>query len=143
MITLKTAASQLGLSYQATFRRVSEVRPLIRHDIKRGGNGELLLNGSALAVLERLESLRKEGRSIREAVSMVTVEMGRNGNGKVENTDTLQARLEGIERENQILKNQLEDKQGEIERLWILVNDLKGQICLPRTRKRWLGWLRR
>jgi len=80
-LTLQEVADALGLSYDAAHRRFALLRGPLRASVRRGTNGELLLEAGALEALRRLEALRDSGSNLREAARMVAQELGHNGNG--------------------------------------------------------------
>lgn len=85
MPTLEEVGQSLGLSYRQAFRRFDAVRHLIPASVRKGDNGVLILDGGAVAVMRRVEDSRKEGKTLREAVELVTRELdgnGGNGSGK-------------------------------------------------------------
>jgi len=135
MPTLQETAEALGLSYKQAFRRLAAVRHLIPEHIKRGDNGALILDGGAVEVLRRLESFRKEGRTLREAASLIAEEMRGNGSGNLGEapetapTDNgevtalrelimeLRARVAGLEKDKAYLQERLTQALAQLEEL--------------------------
>jgi len=132
MVTIEEAAKHLGLTPRQVYRRVSTVRPLLAPYIRRGANGALLLDGSALEILRRAEELRKAGLTVAEAVARITEEMDGNGRGeagratgeppeiglwelllqeKDARIEELQAQVERLTEENAWLREQMEKLQ--------------------------------
>jgi len=143
MVTIEEAAKHLGLTPRQVYRRVSTVRPLLAPYIRRGANGALLLDGSALEILRRAEDLRKAGLTVAEAVARIAEEMGGNGRGepgratgeppesgpwelllreKDARIRELQAQVERLAEENAWLRERLEELQ---------------RLALPKPKRRW------
>jgi len=148
MVTIEEAAKHLGLTPRQVYRRVSTVRPLLAPYIRRGANGALLLDGSALEILRRAEDLRKAGLTVAEAVARIAEEMGGNGRGepgqatgeppesspwelllreKDARIEELQAQVERLAEENRWLREQV----GELQRL---------ALPAPKRRRWWAFW---
>lgn len=149
VITIEEAAKHLGLTPRQVYRRVSTVRPLLAPYIRKGQNGALLLDGSALEILRRAEDLRKAGLTVAEAVTRITEEMGGNRRGEPERTAgeppgsgpwelllrekdariaELQAQVDRLAEENRWLRERLEEFQ---------------RAALPAPRRPWWRWWRR
>lgn len=147
MPTLQETAEALGLSYKQAFRRLAAVRHLISEHIKRGDNGVLILDGGAVEVLRRLEAFRKEGRTLREAASLIAEEMRGNGAGNpreaLETTPTdngevtalreligeLRARVTSLERDKAYLQERLTQALSQLEEV--------QRLTLPAPRRPW------
>lgn len=146
MVTIEQAANALGLTPRQVYRRISIVRPLLAPYIRKGQNGALLLDGSAIEILRRAEDLRKAGLTVAEAVAGITEEMGGNGRGdpgraigKLPESDPwelllrekdariaeLQAQVDRLVEENTWLRDRLEELQ---------------RLALPAPRRRWWAW---
>ena len=80
MSNIQEVAKSLGLSTRAVYRRLDAFNGKLDAYITRGINNEILFNSSALALLQRLEDLRKaQGIPIRQAVGRISEEVDGNG----------------------------------------------------------------
>jgi len=146
MVTIEQAANALGLTPRQVYRRISTARSLLAPYIRRGANGALLLDGSALEILRRAEDLRKAGLTVAEAVARIAEEMGGNGRGepgratgeppesgpwelllreKDARIAELQAQVERLTEENTWLRERMEELQ---------------RLALPAPRRRRWWW---
>lgn len=112
MLTIKDLADSLGLSTSQVRRRLSALDGLIDNHTKRGQNQKILVDSGGLELLKRLEALREEGLSTRQAVEAIGDEMGEEEGEK---------RREASEKVNQKyveqLEKRLEEKDEKIEEL--------------------------
>lgn len=141
-LTLQEAADALGMSYDATQRRVAMLRAPLGDSVRSGKRGVLMLEHGALEALRRLEGLCDDGHSLREASRIVTRELresddvnsDRSPHDEMQSSayvEALRARLEAVERERDTLAR-------ELERVWALVEQAPPR--LPATRTSW--WAR-
>jgi hypothetical protein len=115
MLSIKDVAKSLGLSTRGVYHRLNMFDGRLNPHLTRGSNNEILFNSSALALLQRMEALRKtEGISIREAVKRVNGETDgervRSVYGKPDNplVEELRARVKWLEQENVWLRERLD-----------------------------------
>jgi DNA-binding transcriptional MerR regulator len=79
MVTLDEVARFLGLSKRAVRLRVDALGDMIQEYLARGDRNRLIFRGEAVAILRRLEELRRqEGLPIREAADRLRGELGDN-----------------------------------------------------------------
>lgn len=77
MVTLDEVARFLGLSKRAVRLRVDALGDTIQAYLARGDRNRLFFRGEAVAILRRLEELRRqEGLPIREAADRLRGELG-------------------------------------------------------------------
>ncbi len=77
MVTLDEVARFLGLSKRAVRLRVDALGDMIQGYLARGDRNRLIFRGEAVAILRRLEELRREeGLPIREAADRLRGELG-------------------------------------------------------------------
>lgn len=108
MATIHEVATTLGLTERAVRLRIDALGGLLDAYLRRGQNNELIFTGEAIAILERLEELRKTaGVSVRQAAAMVRQE------------------LEG-ERISPV-RQTTENQRGEVEVLRELIEELKKE----------------
>ncbi len=142
-LTLHDVADALGMSYDATQRRVALLRTALHDSVRSGRRGELVLESGALEALRRLEGLCDDGHTLKEAARIVTQELAGNGDGNGngsshegvrDSAEVLRVRLEAVERERDMLRR-------ELERVWSLVE--QAPVRLPSTTRRpWWAWWR-
>ena len=136
MLPIEDAAVTLGLTPRQVYRRVAAVRPLLAPYIRRGQNGKLLLDPSAIEILRRAEELRKAGLTINEAVTKINDEIAGKLRGEVERaTDELPERelWERLINEKDARIRALEEEIAFLRRR---VEELTAQ-ALPASRRRW------
>jgi len=133
MLPINETAAALGLTTRQTYRRVSSLRPLLAPFIRRGEKGKLLLDGSALEILRRAESLRREGLSINEAMTTIREEISGNGEGEQEKATGNGELVEALKRENEHLRSEVAWLRSRVDQL--------TPLALPR-RPRWFAWFR-
>jgi len=143
MITIEEAAKHLGLTPRQVYRRVSTVRPLLAPYIRRGRNGLLLLDGSAIEILRRAEELRKAGLTVAEAVARITEEMGENGGGELGRSTGKQSESgpwELLLREKDARIEELQAQVGRLieENAWLRERVEEFQrLALPKPKRKW------
>jgi hypothetical protein len=77
MVTLDEVARFLGLSKRAVRLRVDALGDMLEGYLTRGDRNRLIFRGEAVAILRRLEELRREeGLLIREAADRLRGELG-------------------------------------------------------------------
>lgn len=138
MLPIEDAAVTLGLTPRQVYRRVSAVRSLLAPYIRRGQNGKLLLDPSAVEILRRAEDLRREGLTINEAVAKIKDEIAGKLGGEVgKPTSELP--------ERELWERLLNEKDARINALEAEVAFLRRRVeeltplALPKPR-RWLAW---
>lgn len=138
MLTIEGVAKSLGLSTRAVHRRVDALGGRLDGHLRRGQNNELLFNSEALAILKRLETLRKtEGIPIRQAAVRIRDELGGNG------IEPLREGAGGRARDELVEALKAEIARLQEENLWLRarVEELTP-LALPRPHRTWLSWLR-
>lgn len=135
MLKLTDVAKTLGLSTGAVYRRLQAFNGDLDRHVRRGSNNELLLDGEALAMLRRVEDVRKgQGTSIKQAVVMVQQELHGKDDSTTRITTGTRDRLEEmLQRENEHLRQEIVWLRERIDRL--------TPLALPR-RRGWLPWKR-
>lgn len=68
-------AVALGLTPRQAYRRISAARPLLCSHLRRDENGELQVDSSGLEILLQIETRRREGESMKEAILQITEEV--------------------------------------------------------------------
>lgn len=138
MLPIEDAAVTLGLTPRQVYRRVAAVRPLLAPYIRRGRNGKLLLDPSAVEILRRAEDLRKAGLTINEAVAKINDEIAGKLRGEVERaTDELP------ESSGELWERLINEKDARIHALEEEVTFLRRRVeeltarALPPPRRRW------
>ena len=139
--TIDEVAKVLGVSVRGVRLRVDALRGVIDPHLGQGGNNRLLFDGEALAILRRLEELRKSRAiSIRQAASKIREEL--NGNGELPSrqselsdtsTDPLRELVDELRRERDQWRELALNLQKQVEEL--------TARALPAPRRRWLRWL--
>jgi DNA-binding transcriptional MerR regulator len=77
MATLEEVARSLGLSKRAVRLRIDALGDMLQGYLSRGDKNRLIFRGEAVAILHRLEALRREeGLPIREAADRLRGEIG-------------------------------------------------------------------
>jgi len=128
----------LGISTRAVYRRIDALSGILDPFLTRGPNNDLIFNGEALAILRRLEAIRKtEGKPLRQASRQVIEELDskptkpmREGAANALDPNEV---IRMLQRENERL-------QEEVRWLRSQVDELRP-LALPRPR-RWFGWIR-
>ncbi len=135
MLKLSGIANTLGLSAGSVYRRIEAFNGDLDRHIKRGSNNELLFDGEALAILRRVEDVRKaQGVSIKRAIMRVQEEL--DGNHESTTRTTTRNRNEPIE----ILQRENEHLRQEIVWLRERIDAITPRLALPR--RSWLPWKR-
>ncbi len=117
MANIQDVAKSLGLSARAVYRRLDAFNGKLDRYLSRGPNNEILFNSSALALLRRLEDVRKaESIPIRQAVARVSAEQGAHA---------AHTAREG--EENPLLEQVLKDKERLIEEKDWRIRNLEGE----------------
>ncbi|MEF8799180.1 MAG: hypothetical protein V5A79_07175 [Candidatus Bipolaricaulota bacterium] len=118
MLSVNDLTDALGLSDSAVRRRIKALDGIIDDHIKRGDKSKLLVDSSGLELLKTLEDLRKQGKTIDEAVQHIREETGKSENNNL--TDTLPKptgkQREGPDRE-ELLREQIDQLKGRVEYL--------------------------
>ena len=127
----------LGLSTRAVYRRIDSLGGILDSFLTRGPNNDLIFNGEALAVLRRLETIRKtEGKPLRQASRQVIEELGskptkpmREGEGNALDPNEV---IRMLQRENERLQEEVRWLRSRLDQV---------PVALPRPR--WWGLFRR
>lgn len=140
MQTIEGVAQSLGLSVRAVRLRRDALDGVLDAHVKRGEKGALLFTGEALAILRRVEDLRRgESISIRQAVERVRGEMQGNG---VEASRHRESSGASSSPELTVLQNVIEDLRADRDHWRDLALSLRDQIALPSPRRwTWFGRL--
>ena len=121
MFTIKDLAGSLGLSTSQIRRRLSALDGLIDNHMKRGRKSKILVDSSGFELLERLETLRKEGLTTDEAVEAIEEELrkndGDNHRQPSEKEDLLKDQIKQLQSEVQYLRKKLDEKDRQIQQL--------------------------
>ena len=138
MLTIKDLADSLGLSTSQVRRRLSALNGLIDNHTQRGQNQKILVDSGGLELLKRLESLRSEGLSTRQAVDSIKDELGKGDTEKRrepnEKEKLLREQIDQLQSENQYLRKKLDEKDQQIQHL------LPGERKSPFQRLwKWIG----
>lgn len=131
MIGIEKTAEVLGLTPRQVYRRVTTLRPTLSPYLRKGDNGRLLLDGSAVEILRRAEVLRSEGHTLRQAVDLITEEInGKQGREPGQATGSDGKLIEVLQEEILYLRKEVAWLRSQVD-----------QLALPRPRRRWLAWL--
>jgi len=82
MVSLSEAAKTLGLSERQLRRRIAILRPALNEQVAHGQNGRLMLSEKALALVGRLEDLRRTGGLTVEQAAKVIMAGAKPGEAK-------------------------------------------------------------
>jgi len=141
MATIEDLARTLGISVRAIRLRVDALDGTLNAHISRGANNELLFNGEALAILQRLEALRKRrGIPIRQAAIRIQEEIDGNGAKRQRQTTlltTANLSIDGLARENTLLREMLEEIRHDRDSWKSLAMSLQERLALPSPKPRW------
>ena len=144
MATIEDLARTLGISVRAIRLRVDALDDTLNVHISRGANNELLFNGEALAILQRLEALRKRrGIPIRQAAMYIQEEIDGNGGKRQRQTTlfpTANLSIDGLARENTLLREMLEGIQHDRDSWKSLAMSLQERLALPSPKRRHTWW---
>jgi len=135
MLKLTDVAKSLGLSAGSVYRRLQAFNGDLDRHVKRGSNNELLFDGEALAILRRVEDVRKaQGISIKRAIMTVQQELDGKGDSTTRiSTGSRDKLVEILQRENEHLRQEVTWLREKTDRL--------TPLALPR-RLSWLPWRR-
>lgn len=139
MLTIEDLSDALGLSEYQVRRRLDALDDLISDHRKRGENSKILIDSGGLEMLRRLETLRKEGLTISEAVEEIREETGEgesaNQREASASQELLRERIDHLENENKYLRKQLDRKEDQIQQL------LPGEVEKKSPIQRFWDWL--
>jgi hypothetical protein len=137
MLKLADVAKTLGLSMGSVYRRLQAFNGDLDKHVRRGSNNELLLDGEALAMLRRIEDIRKaQGISIKRAVIRVQEELDGDHDSTTRITTGSRDKpelVEMLQRENEHLRQEVAWLRERVDQL--------TPLALPR-RRGWLPWRR-
>lgn len=137
MLKLADVAKTLGLSMGSVYRRLQAFNGDLDRHVRRGSNNELLLDGEALAMLRRIEDIRKaQGISIKRAVIRVQEELDGDHDSTTRITTGSRDKpelVEMLQRENEHLRQEVAWLRERVDQL--------TPLALPR-RRGWLPWRR-
>jgi len=156
MLTLEQAAKTLGMTPRQLRRRLEATAPLLSPYMGRGDKNRLLLDYGAIKILQEIEARRANGRTLREAIELVAVELRGKQRGELRQdsgqtgSELPQGNGNGADATALLieeLRNRIRFLEEENRRLWGLVEDLKEQLALPkpkpaRRRRWWTFWKR-
>ena len=144
MVTIEDLARTLGISVRAVRLRVDALDGTLNAHVSRGTNNELLFNGEALAILQRLEALRKgRGIPIRQAARLIQQEIDGNGVKRQRQTTlltTANPSIDGLARENTLLREMLGEIQHDRDSWKSLAVSLQERLALPSPKRRHTWW---
>jgi len=146
MLTINAVAQTLGVSKRAVRLRVDALDGTLDAHVKRGRNNELLFNGEALAILQRLEVLRQtQGIPIRQAASRIRKEIvGDSATPQRQSTSpTASSPVDVMTSENDTLREEIIHLREEVRWLRSRVDELTP-LALPKPHGilRWLWPIR-
>jgi DNA-binding transcriptional MerR regulator len=133
--TIEEVASVLGVSVRGVRLRVDALRDVVAAHLRQGENNRILFDGDAVAVLRRMEELRKAtGCSIRQAASRIREELAGNSTdaasqSKLQPTSSMDA----LQSENALLRDEVTHLRSEVAWLRAQVDELRP-LALPRSR---------
>jgi thioesterase domain-containing protein len=135
MSNIQEVTKSLELSTGSVYRRLERFNGDLDKHVKRGSKNELLFDGEALAMLRRVEDIRKAQRiSIKRAIITVQQELDGNHDSTTRRTTESRDRLvEILQRESKHLRQEVIWLREKIDRL--------TPLALPR-RRGWLPWRR-
>ena len=142
MTTIEEVAKVLGVSVRGVRLRVDALRGMIDPHLGQGENNRLLFDGEALALLRRLEELRKsKAISIRQAALSIREELD-------ENEDSASRQSELSTTPSDPLRELVEELRRERDQWRELALNLQRQVeeltsrALPRPRRWWWPFTR-
>jgi len=139
MTGIEQAAKALGLTERQVYRRISGVRPVLTDHIRKGENNKLLLDGSAIEILRKVEDHRKAGLTVSQAMERIRDSISgkqpENSGKPAENAPEMPEawRLLLAEKDKRI--HALEEDRNEWRELAL---DYKRQLPAPKPRRSWL-----
>lgn len=143
MVTIHEVAASLGLTERAVRLRIDALGGMLDAYLRRGPNNELIFTGEAIAILQRLEELRKtSGVSVRQAAAMVRQELEANPGSMVRQTGANQ------KGEVEVLRELIDELKRERDHWRELALKLQEQLleaqkpALPSPRERRPWWAR-
>ena len=136
--TIDDVAKTLGVSVRGVRLRVDALSPKIDVHLHRGENNRQLYTAEALAMLRRVEELRKARSStVRQAASRVLEELNGNGDKPRRQSPSELTSIDPLVAELLRAKDQtIEHLREEIERLNARVQQLLP-LALPAPRRWW------
>ena len=140
--TIEEVASVLGVSVRGVRLRVDALRDVVAVHLRQGENNRILFSGDAVAVLRRMEELRKAtGCSIRQAASRIREELAGNSTDAASQSESQPASsTDALQSENALLRDEVTHLRSEVAWLRARVDELTP-LALPRPR-RWFAWIR-
>jgi len=140
--TIEEVASVLGVSVRGVRLRVDALRDVVAAHLRQGENNRILFDGDAVAVLRRMEELRKAtGCSIRQAASRIREELAGNSTDAASQSESQPASsTDALQSENALLRDEVTHLRSEVAWLRARVDELTP-LALPRPR-RWFAWIR-
>ena len=141
--SIDQVAKVLGVSVRGVRLRVDALDGVINPHLRKGENNRILFDGEALALLRRMEELRKaEGISIRQAASRIREELdvqeefvARQSPINGAKTDPLRELVEELRRERDQWRALALDLQKQVE-------ELTARALPPPRRRWWPPWRR-
>jgi len=143
MTGIEQAAKALGLTERQVYRRISGVRPVLTDHIRKGENNKLLLDGSAIEILRKVEDHRKAGLTVSQAMERIRDSIsGNQPEDAGKPTENIPEMPEAwrlvITAKDELISSQREEiahLRGEVERLL--------PLALPAPRRRFITLFRR
>jgi hypothetical protein len=128
-------AQALGLSVRAVRLRRDALAGILDVHVKRGEKGALLFTGEALAILRRVEDVRRgESVSVRQAVERVRGELQGNGEHASRQPESTSAATSS---DSSMMQVMLEDLRRDRDAWRNLALRLQDQLALPAPRPWW------
>jgi len=140
--TIEEVASVLGVSVRGVRLRVDALRDVVAAHLRQGENNRILFDGDAVAVLRRMEELRKAtGCSIRQAASRIREELADNSTDAASQSELQPtSSMDALQSENALLRDEVTHLRSEVAWLRARVDELTP-LALPHRRS-WLRWFR-
>jgi len=140
--TIEEVAGVLAVSVRGVRLRVDALRDVVAAHLRQGENNRILFDGDAVAVLLRMEELRKAtGCSIRQAASRIRQELGSNSTDAASQSESQPtSNMDALKSENAFLRDEVKHLRDEVAWLRARVDQLTP-LALPRPRS-WLAWFR-
>ena len=139
--TIQDVAKVLGVSVRGVRLRVDALRDVVAVHLRQGENNRILFDGDAVAVLRRMEELRKAaGCSIRQAATRIREELDTNSTDAASQSESQPtSSMDALQSENALLRDEVKHLRDEVAWLRSRVDELTP-LALPRPR-RWFAWI--
>lgn len=141
MQTIEGVADSLGLSVRGVRLRIDVLDGTLKAYLKRGRNNEILFTGEAMAILRRLEDVRRgESISVRQAASRVREELVGNRVEPVRQPGSIPTATPS--NEVAVMRELIEELRRDRDYWRDLALRLQDQLALPapKTERRQRWW---